>query len=266
MKNTLLCLSLTTAITMAGAAAAEVTKHYPDSVLVQGENGIFAVELLAPKEGLTMGVNAVEVIVHDAEDRDVPGASVRVVPWMPAHDHGVQEDPVVFDRGGGVYSVENIELIMTGHWDLAVEVSKGDRSDRAVFSFPDVGAGGGQGAAKMRKADLDTASSVLSEKGLFRLSYESGVVPLPLNRLHAWTVSVTTPEGDAVEGASLRIVGDMPEHGHGLPTQPEMTSELGGGRYRIEGVRFSMPGWWVVTFHVSAGGKVDNASFNLVVE
>ncbi len=261
------CVLLTCLLGLPAAAAAEVTKHYPDSVLVQGEKGIFAVEMLAPKGGLTMGVNAVEIIVHDADDRDVPGASVRVIPWMPEHRHGVEEEPVVFDRGGGVYSAEHLELGMTGWWELTVEVRKGDLFDRAVFSFPDVGAGGSHAGMKMgSRSEIDTAPSVVSEKGLFRLGYESDEVPVPLNRLHGWTVSVMSTDGTAVQGASLQVVGDMPEHGHGLPTQPEMTEELGGGRYRVEGIRFSMPGWWVLTFHVSAGGKVDNASFNLLVE
>ena len=39
-----------------------------------------------------------------------------------------------------------------------------------------------------------------------------------------------------------------------------------GGRYIIEGIRFSMPGLWVMTFHVNAGGVMDNASFNVMLK
>ena len=42
-----------------------------------------------------------------------------------------------------------------------------------------------------------------------------------------------------------------------------MTEELGSGKYRVEGLKFSMPGWWVVTFHVATGDHRESASFNL---
>ncbi|MCK7471462.1 MAG: FixH family protein [Desulfomicrobium escambiense] len=57
--------------------------------------------------------------------------------------------------------------------------------------------------------------------------------------------------------------GTMPEHGHGLPTKPRMTQELGSGVYLIEGMKFNMPGWWMVTFTVIAGGQRDSATFNI---
>ena len=40
----------------------------------------------------------------------------------------------------------------------------------------------------------------------------------------------------------------MPEHGHGFPTVPEVTEYLGDGKYLVEGLKFSMPGWWVGQF------------------
>ena len=57
----------------------------------------------------------------------------------------------------------------------------------------------------------------------------------------------------------------MPEHNHGLPTSPEMTGQLDGGRYRIEGVKFSMPGWWELKFDISAAAGSDSVTFNLVL-
>jgi len=38
---------------------------------------------------------------------------------------------------------------------------------------------------------------------------------------------------------------------------------IGPGNYLIEGIKFSMPGWWVVTFHIQAGEMIDNVTFNL---
>ena len=55
----------------------------------------------------------------------------------------------------------------------------------------------------------------------------------------------------------------MPEHGHGLPTQPEITPIGAGGLYRVDGMKFTMPGWWVVTISVRANDVHDSVSFNL---
>ena len=55
----------------------------------------------------------------------------------------------------------------------------------------------------------------------------------------------------------------MPEHGHRLPTQPKVTKNFGDGTYLVEGIKFSMPGWWVMTFAIKAGGKTDTVTFNL---
>jgi hypothetical protein len=58
----------------------------------------------------------------------------------------------------------------------------------------------------------------------------------------------------------------MPEHGHGMPTQPEVTQELSGGEYLVEGMKFSMPGWWVMKFHIKTIDKEDHATFNLLLK
>jgi hypothetical protein len=58
----------------------------------------------------------------------------------------------------------------------------------------------------------------------------------------------------------------MPEHGHGLPTQPEVTKGMGDGDYIVQGIKFSMPGWWVITFKVKAQDMDDTVTFNLVVQ
>ncbi len=58
----------------------------------------------------------------------------------------------------------------------------------------------------------------------------------------------------------------MPQHDHGLPTEPEVTQELGGGDYVVEGLRFHMAGRWQVKFVINAGGQRDSVTFNLILE
>ena len=55
----------------------------------------------------------------------------------------------------------------------------------------------------------------------------------------------------------------MPQHGHGLPTEPAVTAELGDGRYRIEGVKFNMGGWWELQLRDRRPRGQDNVTFNL---
>lgn len=104
-----------------------------------------------------------------------------------------------------------------------------------------------------------------TEEGHFRLTVLPELDPIPINRIHTWTVEVTDPDGRPVEGARVVIDGDMPEHQHGLPTVPRMTGETAPGTYRVEGMKFSMPGYWVVIVHVWSEGVTDRATLELTL-
>jgi hypothetical protein len=70
-------------------------------------------------------------------------------------------------------------------------------------------------------------------------------------------------KGNAVEGAAIQVGGGMPQHGHGLPTQPRVTKEMDGGVYEIQGVRFNMGGWWEFTLNIQGAAGADRVTFNL---
>jgi len=106
------------------------------------------------------------------------------------------------------------------------------------------------------------ATTRWSEHRRFRVHYETTPVPVPLLTVHQWTVTIADPDGRAMTGALLTVLGGMPAHGHGLPTVPTVR-ELGGGRYLVEGLKFHMPGAWVVAFRIKAGAVVDSVSFAL---
>ena len=46
-------------------------------------------------------------------------------------------------------------------------------------------------------------------------------------------------------------------HDHGMPTRPRVTEDLGGGRYRLDGLRFHMNGRWEMTIEINADGRRD---------
>ena len=250
-----------------GHGDVKVTKHFDDSLTKLTDNNLYSLELVIPDEHLKMGVNTVEIIVHHSTGGDVAQADVTVTPWMPSMGHGVMEKPVVMERGGGLYSVENVVLSMTGHWQLQVKVAKDDKTDEAVFDFPEVKAMGHEHAMMHAPPpkDLDYATEKMTVNDTFKVSYKSTGGLIRINRIHSWELTIRDADGQPVNDAKVTVVGDMPEHGHGLPTQPEVFNMGVGGFYRIDGMKFQMPGWWVVTINVMADGVHDAVSFNLDV-
>jgi len=84
---------------------------------------------------------------------------------------------------------------------------------------------------------------------------------IAINRMHSWILHIEDEEGLEIEGAIVEVDGGMPEHDHGLPTQPRVTAELGGGDYRLEGMRFHMSGYWEVFVSVTT----DTGSFVVTI-
>lgn len=115
-------------------------------------------------------------------------------------------------------------------------------------------------------ADADYAKTMTSKAGSFKVTYVSDPDTIPLNTIHAWNLKVETPDGKPVTDAEITVDGAMPEHGHGLPTQPKVTKNLGDGTYLVEGIKFSMPGWWTMTYTIKAGDKTDTVTFNLLLK
>jgi hypothetical protein len=76
-------------------------------------------------------------------------------------------------------------------------------------------------------------------------------------------VELRDAQGQPVDDAAITIDGGMPEHGHGLPTRPRVTSQSGSGTYVIEGVRFNMGGWWEFKLAVAGKAGTDTVTFNL---
>jgi hypothetical protein len=110
---------------------------------------------------------------------------------------------------------------------------------------------------------LDFSTTHLSENGLFLVSYTSSESVVPVNQMHQWTLHVETVDGELVENAAITVNGDMPEHGHVLPTRPQVTEYLGNGDYLVEGMKFQMGGWWVMDFTITTNGHTDAVHFNM---
>ena len=99
-----------------------------------------------------------------------------------------------------------------------------------------------------------------AENGL-NLHLHSLLQPLTINQIHSWHQELSNETG-AVQGASISVEGGMPEHDHGLPTQPQVTEEIKPGVYLIEGIRFHMPGAWQMLFSIEVDGQTTNATLD----
>lgn len=114
--------------------------------------------------------------------------------------------------------------------------------------------------------DLDLSLKHASAQGRFVVEMEPPAAAPAINQMHAWRVKLATPDGAPVSRATIAFDGGMPQHGHGFPTRPRITRELQPGVYALEGVKFSMTGWWDMRLAIQAGEVADTAVFNVIVD
>jgi hypothetical protein len=98
--------------------------------------------------------------------------------------------------------------------------------------------------------NLDVSLDKQSVAGVYRVALVPPAQAPAINQMHSWKVKLATPDGTPVHGARFAVDGGMPQHGHGLPTQPRVTRELGDGTYQLDGMKFSMTGWWEVKLDI----------------
>ena len=110
---------------------------------------------------------------------------------------------------------------------------------------------------------LDYSRTRSSEAGIYRGTIEPAGDSVPQGKLHSWTLHLENAAGAPVAGARIAVDGGMPQHGHGLPTKPQVKRLAASGDYLVEGMKFNMGGWWVVKFRVDAAAGNDSLVFNL---
>lgn len=111
--------------------------------------------------------------------------------------------------------------------------------------------------------NLDYSRTRTSEAGIYRGTIRPAGDSIPEGKMQSWMLHLETASGVPVDSASVTVDGGMPQHGHGLPTKPQVTRALGNGDHFVEGIKFNMGGWWVVKFHVSAAAGSDSLIFNI---
>ena len=113
--------------------------------------------------------------------------------------------------------------------------------------------------------NLDLALTQASADSRYVVTLQPPAKPAAINQLHSWHVSLKSPAGVPVAHARIKVDGGMPQHGHGLPTRPQVTQESPDGSYLIEGMKFSMTGWWQIKLDIDGPAGADRVTFNTVV-
>ena len=111
--------------------------------------------------------------------------------------------------------------------------------------------------------DLDYSRTRASEGGFYRATIRPDGDSIPQGKLQRWTLHLETAAGVAVDSATIAVDGGMPQHGHGLPTKPRVTRDLGKGDHLVEGMKYNMGAWGGGKFSGAAAAGRDSVVFNV---
>ena len=111
-----------------------------------------------------------------------------------------------------------------------------------------------------------TSWQSLSREGLYdvRRTPENGTVEI--GPMRNWVLTLRNWQGEVLYPARITVGGGMAGHGHGLPTQPQVTAYGGEGDYLIEGVRFNMAGDWRLSFVIDSQAGRDRVDFEVAID
>jgi hypothetical protein len=97
--------------------------------------------------------------------------------------------------------------------------------------------------------------------------YHAEVVSAPspaVGETQRWIVRLTRHDHRRLAGAHVSADVWMPETGARAPVRPTV-SYVGGGRYAVDGVQLSQPGWWNVALVIAGRAGTDSVAFNAVL-
>lgn len=81
------------------------------------------------------GTNVWTLKIASAAGSPTLGATISVVPFMPAHGHGSGVTPELVEVGAGVYRASAIDLFMPGLWQVTIRAQAGGVDDAAELTF-----------------------------------------------------------------------------------------------------------------------------------
>ena len=123
------------------------------------------------------------------------------------------------------------------------------------------------GTSGVRVPPIEGASVITSNDGTYGVRYVASPTPIPLNQPFTLDVSITPKSSGGATGRDLSLGVDavMPDHQHGMNTQPRIRHRS-GHRFRIDGMLFHMAGRWELYFDITEGAVTERAQIDIHLE
>ncbi|MES1210447.1 MAG: FixH family protein [Pseudomonadota bacterium] len=80
----------------------------------------------------TVGYDAGQLAITDQTGAPVSGATLTVVPWMPAHGHGASVQATITETAPGVYAATPLDFYMSGAWVLRTRIQRAGDGDASI--------------------------------------------------------------------------------------------------------------------------------------
>lgn len=97
----------------------------PPQVTVPSDSGALSIALWWSPAQPAVGYDACQLSISDQTGAPLAGATVTIVPWMPAHGHGGSVLPTVTENAPGVYVATPLDFYMSGTWQLRTKIVGG---------------------------------------------------------------------------------------------------------------------------------------------
>lgn len=100
------------------------------------EQGHYLVAVESLTNPIKVGRNTMKLTIKDKNSGKPAGKklTIEVIPWMPAHEHGTSEVPIIKETRVGEYLIERLTFTMPGDWEVYIRLREGRREDTAVFN------------------------------------------------------------------------------------------------------------------------------------
>jgi hypothetical protein len=102
----------------------------------QSAQGLYTATL-QPQETLRpRRLQAMSVVIRDAQGQAVDGATIAIDGGMPQHGHGLPTRPrVTRNREGGRYDIEGVRFNMGGWWEFKLHINGQAGPDDVTFNL-----------------------------------------------------------------------------------------------------------------------------------
>lgn len=107
----------------------------------QGVGGSLEFEMLSadpapPARNNNTWVVQVNSMASGVVGNPIDGATLKVTPFMPAHQHGTPVEVQITPTGmTGQYQLSPVNLWMPGVWETTIQATSGSVTDSAVYKF-----------------------------------------------------------------------------------------------------------------------------------